>query len=82
MGASSELPQLDAGTKKAIYRLAHDLREDAQQEAYLAILQDKDPQRAVREFGRREQSRRRREQVGLPYEPAGDSLPYGLVDDE
>lgn len=81
MGTSQDLPQLDDGTKKAINRLARDLREDALQEAYLAALQGKDPKQAVREFGRREQNRRRRVQVGLRHDPARDDTPYCQVDD-
>ncbi|MCH8851130.1 MAG: hypothetical protein IID41_00595 [Planctomycetes bacterium] len=67
--------ELDSSTRKAISRLARDLREDAQQEAYVAILEGKDPRHAVREFGRREQNRRRRTPVGLPFEPTIDDLP-------
>ena len=66
--------KLDSGTLKAISRLARDLREDAQQEAYLAILEGRKPQQAVREFGRQEQNRRRRVQVGLRHEPEGPDL--------
>lgn len=70
LGTSEQQPlELNPATRKAISRLARDLREDAQQEAYLAVLEGREPQQAVREFGRQEQNRRRRLQVGLPYEP-------------
>lgn len=63
------IPKIDDKTLHAISCLARDLREDATQEAYLAILEGEDPHHAVRAFGRSEQRRRRREQVGLRHEP-------------
>ena len=70
--SDQQIPQLDEATLKAIACLARDLREDARQEAYLAFLEGKTPHQAVREFGRREQNRRRRQQVGLPRDPESD----------